>query len=57
MDFAYKKYSIEILKKVMKNAEEDATYFESIPGEIIGWMSTDKGKDTQTQTFQIKNVR
>lgn len=54
-NFYYKKYSNEILKKLIKIAEKDATFFESIPGEIIGWESTDKGKDTQTRSYQIKN--
>jgi hypothetical protein len=54
-NFVYKKYTVELLKKLIKIAEKDATFFESIPGEIIGWTSTDKGNQTQTETFKIKN--
>ena len=57
--FIYKKYSVEILKQLVKNSlkngEENATVFESIPGEIIGWTSTDGGAQTQTVNFQLKN--
>ena len=41
-------------KFVKEIDENDATIFESIPGEIIGWTSTDKGNQTQTETFKIK---
>ena len=55
--FIYKKYSLENLGKLIKFAEKynekDATFFEAVPGEIIGWMSTDKAQNTQIQTFQI----
>ena len=54
-NFIYKKYPVELLKKLIKTAEKDATFFESIPGEVIGWTSTDKGNQTQTETFKIKN--
>lgn len=54
-NFVYKKYTVELLKKLIKTAEKDATFFESIPGEIIGWTSTDKGNLTQTEIFKIKS--
>ena len=54
--FKFKKYSTAVLTKFIKEIDEnDATIFESIPGEIIGWTSTDKGNQTQTETFKIKN--
>ena len=54
-NFVYKNYPVELLKKIIEIAEKDATFFESIPGEIIGWTSTDKGIQTRTETFKIKN--
>ena len=55
-EFKFKKYSTNVLKKFVNEIDEyDATLFESIPGEIIGWTSTDKGNQTQTETFKIKN--
>ena len=54
--FKFKKYSTTVLTKFVKEIDEnDATLFEAIPGEIIGWTSTDKGNQTQTETFKIKN--
>ena len=49
-------YKRQVLTKFVKEIDEnDATLFEAIPGEIIGWTSTDKGNQTQTETFKIKN--
>ena len=55
-EFKFKKYSTNVLKKFVNEIDEyDATLFESIPGEIIGWTSTDKGNQTLTETFKINN--